>query len=659
MKSLKTIGKYVLLSFVTLIYFEVLTYTNLNKSINDFGLYNVLFLLPISFVISGLIGWSKKIRNIEFIIIVLVITFFYLSQFIYYATFGSLYSISMIGVGNQAVTDFWWSVSVTIEENIGTVILYLLPLLFVLFDCIKTKIFIDEYKLWLHPTMIIVGVVCWLLVVASLPLMGTKDYTPYGAYHSKYVDTDTASKKLGVLTNSVVEAKYLLTGNNRQELVIEEVEEVEEEIQEVVKYNIDESIDFNKIIEESNNKNVKNICEYLQSLSPSKQNEYTGMFKGYNLIYICAESFSRLAIDKDVTPTLYKLANNGIVLNNYYNAFKNVTTNGEYAMLTGLWPNVAREDTNMGALTGTMGQSIDKDMSMALGNKFNTTGIQSRGYHNYYGYYYGRNKTLPNMGFECKFLGDGMSFTTKWPASDLEMMEQSIPDYINSNRFVTYYMTFSGHGNYSTETNTMAIKNIDEVMNLLGDHTLSAESARGYLACNKEFDKAMEYLLDELKTAGKLDNTVIVITGDHYPYYLTDAGYNTLNGSSPADEFEKYKSTCIIYNSNMETIKVDAPCCNVDILPTILNLFGIDYDSRLYAGTDILSDGRHVAMLYNRSFISDKCAYNSANGKTIWFDTIDENIREGYVDKTYAYVKNKYAYSLEVENLDLFKYFSK
>ena len=67
--------------------------------------------------------------------------------------------------------------------------------------------------------------------------------------------------------------------------------------------------------------------------------------------------------------------NNDYILDNYYNSFKNVTTNGEYAMLTGLWPDIAREETNNGRLTGTMGQSVDNDMSESLGKQFNSIGV--------------------------------------------------------------------------------------------------------------------------------------------------------------------------------------------------------------------------------------------------------------------------------------------
>ena len=423
-------------------------------------------------------------------------------------------------------------------------------------------------------------------------------------------------------------------------------------------YNEYEGLDFGRLEDLTDDDVTKALCSYLGSVQPSRQNEYTGLFEGYNLIYICAESFSSMAIDEEITPTLYKMANSGIVLNNYYNSFRNTTTNGEYAFLTGLWPDVARQNTNMGVVTGTMGQSIEKDMSIALGNTFAfSEGLSGRAYHNYYGYYYGRNQSLPNMGFTCKFMDDGMHFTTAWPSSDYELMEQSVDDYIDSDRFLTYYMTFSGHGNYTTN-NVMVARNYDHVSEMVDDDI--DYTALGYLSCHYELEKAMAYLLERLEDAGKLDNTVIVLTGDHYPYYLSDEGYEDLRGEPVDEDFGSYKSTCIIYNAGLgRTISVDTPCCNVDILPTIYNLFNVQYDSRLYAGTDIFGDGLHMAELYNKSFISEYVKYNYATGETTWL--VDENrydrgFLDHHLESALLTAKNRYAMSIEVEETDFYKF---
>ena len=652
--------KYVLFVVTSLLYFEVLIYININSTLLEFSIFNFLFTISIALVLSFLIGWTNKIKKIDLLIVLFIVSIFYLIQLIYFKTFGSLASVSMIGVGNDAVENFSWSIFTTIKENILMVILFILPEIVLIIDCFAKKWFVSEYKKSHHFVVLILGIILWTVTVLLLPLAGTKDFNPYGAYHNSFTDVDLGSKKLGALPNTLLEVRYMiLPSSQKQELeVIEEPEVVIEEpvIEIKTEYNKIDNLNFASLKNETDDENIKNICDYLNSVNASNKNDYTGMFKDYNLIYICAESFSRMAIDRSLTPTLYMLANNGIILKNYYNAFRNVTTNGEYAMLTGLWPDTARQETNMGRLTGTMGQSIDKDMSFALGNMFNNTGIQSRGYHNFLGSYYGRNETLPNMGFDCKFMNDGMEFTNYWPSSDLEMFEQSVDDYINEDRFCAYYMTFSGHGNYTLD-NYNVQKNIDSIYEKLGDRQLP-DNALGYYACNFELDLGLKYLITRLREANKLDKTVIVITGDHYPYYLTDESYESITGKEMNNDFEELKSTCIIYNSAMKTVKNYVPCSNVDILPTIYNLFGIDYDSRLFAGTDVFSDNQHIAVLYNKSYVTDQCIYNAENGNVIWLkdnSDIGEEELNKYVDYNYAIAKNKFMYSSLVEKTDFFR----
>jgi len=662
--------------FVILLYWELLLYHEIHGNLSGFGIWNFLFIVPLAFILTAftnILNLNSENELLYRSLFIFVISLFYLGNLIYYKTFGSLVSASMIGTGKDAVTSFGWSIKATINENIKQIILFEMPLLgqFVRYLYVKSH---EAFVLKERFSMVVTGFVIWNLIVLALPLTGKADNSAYGAYHSRYVDTDTASNKLGAMANFVVETRYALFGeeegmsliHNGDNVVIEaeyeqnDEEEVEEIAPPVIRFNRFDELNFSKLEKLSDDETITSLCSYLNGVSPTRHNEYTGMFEGYNLIYICAESFSSLAIDKELTPTLYKLANNGIVLNNYYNSFKNVTTNGEYAFLTGVWPDVARQSTNMGSISGTMGQSIDKNMSTALGNMFNKNeGIKSRAYHNYYGYYYGRNQTLPKMGFDCKFMDDGMSFTTAWPASDYEMMEQSVDDYINDEQFCTYYMTFSGHGNYS-EANVMAARNHDYVAQFVD---LSQPiSATGYLACNYELEKAMTYLVDRLEEKGILDKTVIVLTGDHYPYYLTDIAYEALKGEPKDEDFESYHSTCIIYNSGLDKkIEVDTPCCNVDILPTVYNLFGIDYDSRLYAGTDIFGNGIHIAQLYNKNFITDSVKYNFTTGEAQWLidtEAYDEQLLNSYLENAINTVKNRYAMSIEIERSDFYRFVS-
>ena len=653
-------------AFGILLYWEVLLYYQLHRSLRGMSPWNVLFLIPVAFFFASLTNWfstRKKTDGLISILLIILFSLFYLIDLVYYRTFGSLFSVSMMGTGVDAVTSFFWSIRSTLRENILAILLLEVPALLELLYIYKKEKDDERFPLKERFAMMLCAITLWCLIVWILPLSGTADHSAYGVYHSRYTDTDTAAAKLGALPNFIVELKCSIFGSSDtgellliSENVEEEVrEEIPEAIAAPITYNRYDGLFFSDLKKESQDKTIDALCDYLAEQPATRQNEYTGLFEGYNLIYICAESFSSLAIDEEVTPTLYNLANGGIVLNNYYNSFKNTTTNGEYAFLTGLWPDVARKDTNMGKISGTMGQSMDKNMDMALGNIFKRSeGVQARAYHNYLGDYYGRNRTLPNMGFECKFMNDGMKFTTAWPASDLEMMEQSIDDYINEDRFCTYYMTFSGHGNYTSD-NIMVARNLNTVSSLVSEYLPT--SALGYLSANYELEKAMNCLIGRLAEAGKLENTVIVLTGDHYPYYLTDAGYEALKGARKDETFESYRSTCIIYKAGLkEKIEVDTPCCNVDILPTICNLFGLSYDSRLYAGCDVFSDGDHVAQLYNKTFITDKVKYDYASGEAQWLDGAEEENQDVYLERMKNVVKNRYAMSVQIEDSDFYSF---
>jgi len=103
----------------------------------------------------------------------------------------------------------------------------------------------------------------------------------------------------------------------------------------------------------------------------------------------------------------------------------------------------------------------------------------------------------------------------------------------------------------------------------------------------------------------------------------------------------------------METVKIDKPACQVDVLPTLLNLFGFEYDSRLYSGSDILSDSYGLAITSNQSFITDKIIYNSRYEKVYY---LDENweMPEGYLDAYIQIVKNRFSIASNILNTDFY-----
>lgn len=688
--GLKRLALYFVLFAVTFIFWEIVMRFQIEGKVQKRNLAFLFFIPAEALFFATLTGFVKNriINKINTVIWMVAVAMYYVMQVIYLKNFGSLFSVSMMGMGTQALGNFWWALTDAIKACTTVIVLIVLPVIAAIIFMIVRKNTFNGYHILLHAISLVMVVAFWMLGVLGLRLCGTDRQSAYYAYHNSFADTDSTSSKIGAMTTTLLEggAYYLgietsdgteaLATTNTDALKMDfskpsptvsandatvssnDIVEPDPEPTYVIEPRIYDEIDFDALLEYASNNETKALCEYFAAKEPTNTNAYTGMFEGYNLIYICGEGFSSLALDEDVTPTLYEMAHNGIVLNNYYNSFLNTTTNGEYAFTTSLWPDVSRYAA-AGTAVGSFAQSCEKFMPMGLADLMIPEGIDCYAYHNYYGHYYRRSYSWPNLGYEnMKFLGEGMHFTSTWPASDLEMMEQSVDDYIENAPFHAYYMTFSGHGPY-TSANYMYNKNVAETKELLGDRAETMDSqAIGYLAGNLELEKAMVYLLDRLEEAGQLDNTVIVLTGDHTPYYLSQDGKNSLAGHEVDEDFEIYHSTCIIYNAGMEEpIETDTYCCNVDILPTILNLFNIDYDSRLLMGVDIFSDGTHRARIYNGSFINENVMYNSKTGEATWLiDTSDfsEEETNAYLDAMIEYTEGEYAAAVKLLNSNFY-----
>lgn len=663
--SLKSILIYFAVFAVSIIFMEFTLRIVMDGSISARQLPFLMFIPAEALFFALLSGFGgNKLNRILLPILIAIITFFYVAQTVYFKNFGSLFSVSMMGMGGDAIGNFWWALKDTLINSIGAVCVLIIPLVAVIaLECFKV-IKADKTGWAVRGIALVAAAVLWTLAVLSLPLLGKGRQSAYNAYHNSLSDTDSTADKLGAMTTALVESSSYFFGIRHDEkedsLSNVDTQMLEQENEAVVQVGpqIDECFDFATVMANATDEDIKVLCDYYNNKKPTYTNEYTGLFEGYNLIYICAESFWEYALNEKVTPTLCEMANNGIVLSNYYNSFKNTTTNGEYAFATSLWPDVSRV-ADTGRDVGSFPQSASKYMPYGIGTMFAADGAKTYGYHNYYSEYYRRCLSWPNLGLEnCKFMDEGMTFSTNWPASDVELMQQSVGDYIDDDRFMAYYMTFSGHGPY-TSNNVMYLKNIDEVKALLGDEVLD-DQACGYLAGELEFEKAMKYLLDALKKKRILNKTVIVIAGDHYPYNISEEGRDSLAGHSVDPSIERYHSSCIIYNAGLkEPIYDDTYCCNVDIYPTILNLFGIKYDSRLFAGRDIFSSGVHRAMLYNKSFISDVVTYNNENGSAVWTDkaaNYTDEQKANYLDTMIALNESEYAASVKMLNNNFYYY---
>ena len=441
----------------------------------------------------------------------------------------------------------------------------------------------------------------------------------------------------------------------------------EEEPQEIVYGDNVMDIDFESLMA-SDQGNLLAMDQYFAAQIPTRQNEYTGLFEGKNLILITAEAFSSAVVDPERTPTLYRLANEGFVFENFYQPnWTQSTTGGEFAVMTGIIPTWVGKKTSFTA-------SVGKSMPFALGWQFQELGYDVTAYHDNSYTYYGRNETHPNLGYQFIGVGNGLELSNPelWPCSDLEMMEATVDDQIQNyldtgTPFHTYYMTVSGHCNYGFGVNDMAAKNEAVVAEVQG-----SEQVRAYLACQQELEYAMEYLVEALEEAGIADDTVICLAADHYPYAMSEGDtdyYPELTGVQDTErDTSRYRNTLILWCGEMEEpVEVDTPCSAIDIVPTLSNLFGLEYDSRLLSGRDILapdvepgavSTDMHLVIFadsgYGSSWISNAGTYEA------YTDTFTPaegcQVGEDYVSQVKNLLQDRYTYARYLIDEDYYRH---
>ncbi len=619
-------------------------------------LYILLFSMSAGFVLNGFLSLFRgKARTAVSISLMALLTILFGTQIVYYRIFRTYMVLSSVTRAGEVLGDFWREALNGIIGSGLWLLLLIAPL--VLLIIFRRPLLDGRYGFW---RSVWFGAVLYL-VAAIMIGANTGGIMSYRlAYYGAFSPTVSAPR-FGVLVTVRKDAQDALVSKlmadsaavnnatratNRGEwepgakkpALMSRTEKAAEPQPVTYAANVMD-IDFDALIANETDKTLLDMHTYFSQVEPTMQNEYTGMFEGKNLIWIVAEGFSRYALSETYTPTLTELAGEGFVFENFYNPIWGVSTSdGEYVTLTGLIPKTG---------VWSFSRSSENYMAFSMGNLLGDLGYKTLAYHDHTYTYYNRDKSHPNMGYEYKGLGNGLDVKATWPESDLEMMEKTVGEYVGEEPFHVYYMTVSGHLEYNFGGNAMASKHRDDVQGMLDDGYSTAASA--YVACQMEFDQSVAYLIDALDDAGVLDNTVIVISGDHYPYGLEQSQIEELAGETLDSTFELYRSTCIIWTPDMETVTVDKYCSSLDILPTLLNLFGINYDSRLIMGRDILSDSQALVIFNDRSYITDYGRYNS---KTDTFTPNDgAEVSETYPAAMLQIVNDRFNYSkLILEN---------
>lgn len=656
------------------IYMELLFHIAIYHGIDSNIMHPLTFAIACGLTLSALTSFWHRIANaITAYTIWGIFTVYYIAQFVYYKIFRTFLSLVSIGGAHDAM-NFKSVLFATLGANWYVILLFLLPLIcLVLLN--RLKFTFDRGRIG-ESNGVLKGVivqtassaVMWIAAICLLAVHGTGAYTPYSLFHGRYV-LELSMNKLGVIMTTGRDCTVMITKSNSDKTF--ELAESALDIQgrsnsmsslssDKENHNskssepqyvpqIDENINLTQLYNSTDDDELKSITAYFSGVQPTYTDEYTGMFKDYNVVFVTAESLSTYGISKGATPTLYKIYHEGFEFTNFYNPlWYHSTIDGEFANCLSQYPASSK---------WSFEESADTYQPYALGNILNSQGYKSYGYHDFDATYYDRTSTHPNMGYTTfKAIGAGLDIPDHVMYSDLECIEAVYNDFIDDDHFNMYLMSFSGHLPYNYDNQYICQKNREEAESLLSGKGYSDEAV-AYVAAQMELDKALEYLMDKLEEAGKLDNTLFIVAPDHYPYGLSDGVYNELAGKDiEDDDFELHRNQFGIWCSSMEKpVVIDKLCASIDILPTVLNLLGADFDSRLLAGRNILSDSDELVIFADQSFITDKIKYDAATGETTYL-VPESQVPDGYLDSMIAEVENRLYISDEVIGTDYFSF---
>lgn len=651
--ALKVIGFYTFSIF----YLEcVLKRSTINASWDISLVYIFLFALFLSSIIYLISSFTKKEKinkRIRTICLVLITITFIVNYFVYYV-FKIFYDVNTVTAGGgDALGGF--------KDMIFEIVFCANGLLHIFLFALPAILYFATRKKWDNGEQNHKLQILYVVLSCVISFVGTqgsiKLNEKYNRIYSTEYNYQSSVTSFGLLHSIALDIEKNLFEDTDVSFSTVEEETTEEETtspkETVYEKNIMD-IDFDALEQNASSDYIQ-LDTYVQSQTASLQNEYTGLFKGKNLIMISAEAFSAEVIDEERTPTLYRLATKGINFTDYYQPASAGTTGGEYENIFGMLPMLGGSSFK---ITAT------RNNYLTIGSQLNRLNYNGWAFHNNDYTFYDRDKTHNNLGYSNGFMGYGNGMeeyvTNQWPQSDLEMIEGTLPLYIDQEPFNVYYMSVSGHNGYSVSANAMAKKNWDRVKDL--DYS---DEVKGYLAANMELEDALTYLVNELEEKGIADDTVIVLGADHFPYGLD---YNASLGNMPylselygynvTNYLERDHNRLIIWSGCLEDddpIVVDDPVFSLDILPTLCNLFGVEYDSRLLPGRDVFSTTSPLIFNTNYDWKTDKGTYLS------WTNTFtpkDENtvIPDGYVEKMKTIVSNKIKYCDAVLKLDYFSY---
>ena len=411
------------------------------------------------------------------------------------------------------------------------------------------------------------------------------------------------------------------------------------------------------------------LIPYVESLPT----DYYGLMEGKNVITILLESIQPFAINEGLTPNLYMLADEGLYFENSYS--ENKTNVSELISITGNYPSITINPAE-----------YDYDFSYSMPSVLKEQGYKTTYLHDNIPSFYYRGDMMPQLGFDYTYFHDelypGQDIWT-WSGDytlDSQTMDLMLPYFMDTEEpFYTFWATLSTHGPYNYGPRNKVLfedygyfDQIDQA-ELDGTWTNVLEDGaeedvlriRHYQAAVMDLDVAIGKMLDELEDNGLLDDTVIVLYGDHNVYYHNIYLKMFEDTNNTIYNMEMYHNYFCIYNPELTEDYLDISgdddstiskfVTPYNIVPTLMDLMGIQYNQNIFMGSSIFSEHEDVFYSLKLTGFFNFNIYSS-DGREIDYAKIEPTLEEwilfrdecevlrskiGYVNRTYIEGRTK------------------
>ena len=550
----------------------------------------ILYLLP------------KKAKMITYSILVIISNILVYAEYLHYSILKRFFTFSDILLTKEGSDYFLYAISKTSFKIILIIIISLLCMVITLYLIKKTEEISKNKYYYLSMVLITITLVSGTRMLAIHKLGKASDPLTWEAsYKPKNVYLDFNNQNKSLETSGIYELIFRSTYLYFKDNVL---------------------LNKNKMIDEINDE--INANKKLSSLvmSDVDDDNYYGILKGKNVIYVLMESIDSWLVTKDVMPTLYNLEQTGLNFTNRYSPSfgGGQTINSEFAMNTGLY---AVENSK--AI-----YNYDKnDFSASLANKLKENNYSAISIHTNTGSFYNRTYFHQALGYDKHYALADMGNINHtdynyYNDSSLVKNDEVYNLIVREEPFFSFIISYSAHVPYD-DTNDRCISNPYN-LNVEGNKELSCIRNLAH-----ETDEMLRILIERLKKDNLLDNTVLVLATDHYAYgYGDQASIKKYKNTN--NDYLLQKVPLVIWSPNLKHNNIDTLMDTADILPTLLYMMGIDYNEDYYIGTNVFSSN-HDNFVY---FSSD----TFYDGKTL-YDSNTKNINNANIDETIKTIRKK------------------